>query len=126
MPLIYQSRIVRNDLKANPNIFYVFGDNAERRGMGGQAKEMRGEPNAFGIITKRSPKEFLDDTDHDWVAASWDNDFNTLKAHLRVGRHVIIPLFGIGTGLAQLPIKAPRLWDELISNMKELEQWTAK
>jgi hypothetical protein len=42
MPILYQHRIYRMDLIANPNILYVFGDNTKRVGMGGQAGEMRG------------------------------------------------------------------------------------
>lgn len=41
--------IKRQDLKSNPNTQYLFGDNLKRSGFGGQAKEMRGEPNAIGI-----------------------------------------------------------------------------
>ena len=58
MPVIYQKRICRDDLRRNPNAVYIFGDNEARTGLGGQAREMRGEPNAMGIATKRSPHEF--------------------------------------------------------------------
>ena len=60
--IIYQKFIYRSDLKANPSVLYLFGDNLQRVGLGGQAKEMRGEPNAVGIATKKAPDnkpEFL-------------------------------------------------------------------
>ena len=34
--------IRREDVQANPNKIFVFGDNIMREGLGGQAKEMRG------------------------------------------------------------------------------------
>ncbi|MEC7290450.1 MAG: hypothetical protein VXW22_10215, partial [Pseudomonadota bacterium] len=55
MIILRQHRIYRQDLRANPGTIYVFGDNTERVGLGGQAKEMRGEPNARGIATLWSP-----------------------------------------------------------------------
>lgn len=35
MPIIYQSRIYRADLRANPSVLYVFGDNPQRVGFSG-------------------------------------------------------------------------------------------
>jgi len=49
MPILYQDQIKRDDLRAHPDRIYLFGDNVARQGRGGQAKEMRGEPNALGI-----------------------------------------------------------------------------
>jgi hypothetical protein len=53
--IIRQHRIYRIDLQMNQHLLFVFGDNEEREGRGGQAKEMRGEDNAVGIRTKRHP-----------------------------------------------------------------------
>ena len=50
-----QKFITRADLQANPKRLYLFGDNVMRAGLGGQAKEMRGEPNAVGVATKKAP-----------------------------------------------------------------------
>jgi hypothetical protein len=52
MPIIYQKFIRRQDLRNNRDKFYVFGDNMQRIGYGGQARDMRGEPNAIGAVTK--------------------------------------------------------------------------
>ena len=43
-----QTWITRDDLRANRDLIYVFGDNVERAGRRGLAREMRGEPNAHG------------------------------------------------------------------------------
>ena len=40
MLVIRQKMIYRQDLGENTDILYVFGDNLERYGYGGQAKEM--------------------------------------------------------------------------------------
>ncbi len=53
--IIFQKFIYREDLKNNQGVIYLFGDNDMRRGRGGQAKEMRGEPNSIGIRVKKSP-----------------------------------------------------------------------
>ncbi len=41
-------------------------DSVQRHGLAGQAKEMRGEPNAIGVATKwapsTNPKAFFDDS----------------------------------------------------------------
>ncbi len=54
--IIFQKFIYREDLKTNQGVMYLFGDNDMRVGKGGQAKEMRGEPNAIGIRVKKAPK----------------------------------------------------------------------
>lgn len=47
--------ITREYVRANRDKLFLFGDNLERRGLGGQAAAMRDEPNAIGIPTKKSP-----------------------------------------------------------------------
>lgn len=104
-------------LRAAPGTLWVFGDNLQGHGLGGQAAEMRGEPNAIGIPTKHAPSmapaAFL--TDDDWptfrVAAS--APLARLLAHIRAGGDVVWPANGVGTGLADLPARAPRIWAAL-------------
>jgi len=56
MKIIYTDAVIkRYELRQNLKTLYLFGDNTERRGMGGMAGEMRGEPNAIGVATKRKP-----------------------------------------------------------------------
>ena len=42
------------DVATNPNKIYIYGDNDERKGLGGQAI-IRNEPNTIGIRTKKKP-----------------------------------------------------------------------
>ena len=61
----FRDWITRDMLRSEPRKIFLFGDNLARWGLGGQAKEMRGEPNAHGITTKRFPgidhKDFFSD-----------------------------------------------------------------
>lgn len=125
MPLIRQKMIYRADLKANPRVLYLFGDNLARKGLGGQAKEMRGEPNALGIATKhgpyRTPHSYFDDKDYDYLHGLINTDMVIPRQHIRMGGVVVIPLDGLGTGLSEMPTRCPLLHDYLLSLLDELQ-----
>lgn len=115
--IVYQAHISRRDLQANPKVLYVFGDNVKRVGFGGQAQEMRGEPNAVGVATKWAPgyeeEDFFSDDQFPDCAAIIRADWRPAYEHSNAGGVVIVPLDGIGTGLSQLPERAPRLYRSL-------------
>ncbi len=117
--IIYQSRIYRRDLRANPNVLYVFGDNLERVGFGGQAAEMRGEPNAVGVATKNAPgmndDDFFSDDEFQRNIVIISTDFDRARAQHRRGDLVVVPADGIGTGLSEMPLRAPRTFEFLCS-----------
>lgn len=120
--LLYREHISRYMLQRETEKLFVFGDNMVRRGMGGQAASMRGEPNAVGIPTKKlpsmGPNAFLDNDDfHDWLEVAVE-DFYRLLAHPGV---IVWPHAGIGTGRALLRVKAPLIWAEIESWRRELE-----
>lgn len=111
MPIAFQQWITRNNLRDNRDKIYVFGDNVQRSGFAGQAKEMRGEPNAIGIVTKWAPsmaaRAFFDDTAACKVLV--DRDLLVVEQALDRGRTVVVPADGIGTGLSRLSQYAPNL-----------------
>jgi hypothetical protein len=111
MPIVYQKWITRADLRANPDKFYVFGDNVQRKGYGGQAKEMRGEPNAVGVATKWAPTmdeaSFFQDNSACLMMIS--RELMQVDNLLLAGKTVVVPEDGIGTGLSQLPQRAPKI-----------------
>lgn len=117
MPVIYQKWITRKHLQDNPDQLYLFGDNLIRRGYGGQAKQMRGEPNAVGIPTKKLPSmepgSFLTDVDYETNKAAILKAVEPVVDALREGRTVVMPEAGIGTFLARLDVEAPRTGDFL-------------
>jgi hypothetical protein len=122
--IIYQKLICRPDLRANPDVFYLFGDNEQRVGLGGQAREMRGEPNAVGIRTKKRPgmdqNDFWSDQHFDLYCKLIDEDFHPVYEAIRVGHLLVVPLDGLGTGLSALPTVAPRLLAHINGHIRTL------
>lgn len=119
--VIRQKYILREDLRNNPTVGYLFGDNLVQEGYGGQAREMRGEPNAIGIPTKRRPH--MGDTAFFTDREYFDNIKAITKALEPCNQYkvIVIPSDGIGTGLAKLEEKAPRTFKYLQGALKELE-----
>jgi len=110
-------RYTRAYIKEHPDWLFVFGDNLARSGLGGQAAEARGEPNAIGIATKLRPSmdpgAFLTDAYYDeWFAAERTTMRRLMEASSN-GRTIIWPLDGIGTGLARLEKNAPAIWNDI-------------
>ena len=107
--------ITRAMVRAEPQTIWVFGDNMAGAGFAGQAREMRGEPNALGVPTKWEPSRdeaayFTDaDADIPEVRHAILSAFQQMRAALADGRDVVIPADGLGTGLSELPTRAPRI-----------------
>ena len=125
--IILQHRIYRTDLRANPEVLYVFGDNVRRVGLGGQAGEMRGEPNAVGVATKwnpsMAPDAFFSDDKFDVIADVIDKDFLPLLKAAMKGKTIIIPADGLGTGLSEMPTRCPRLYSLVRENIETLKSY---
>lgn len=91
--------------------------------MGGQAKSMRGEPNAIGLPTKRNPGVYLKDDDLPEVIQDSAAARMKLIDHVRQGGTVVWPLNGIGTGLSRLDERAPTIfafWQEFMDMLANL------
>lgn len=88
--LIIAARLTRANARSHPNAFFVFGDNLVGRGRGGQARELRGEPNSIGIPTKhlptREPQAYFRDEDLKAVEPVFDAIFERLSHHMSCGR----------------------------------------
>lgn len=126
----YEPFITRAMVRAEPDTLWVFGDNLRRTGLGGQAKEMRGEPNAVGIPTKHWPSNnrnaFFSDRDFETFKAAALPDFIRLADHLRAGGVVVWPADGVGTGRARLKESSPRIWRWLQGAKHRLMQISAE
>lgn len=122
MPVLFQKVYKREDARRNPQVLYVFGDNVRRVGRGGQAAELRDEPNAVGVATKYSPAECFGDEPAQVIAQNRviDEDMKPLFFHLVKGGIVVWPTDGIGTGLAGLPTYAPRTFDHIQQKLAAL------
>lgn len=117
--------ITREYVRANPDKMFLFGDNLERRGYGGQAAAMRGEPNALGVPTKKSPNNsagvFFSDNEFEQNKAAIDAAFHEISRSLLDSiRVIVIPSDGLGTGRAQLDRIAPRTFAYLQQKIVEL------
>lgn len=102
----------------HPQKMFVFGDNLQRKGKGGQAV-IRDEPNAYGIATKlaplMSPPAFFPNTDEYIPAIDHDilrikRDYHTMHKGYSA---IVFPVDGLGTGRARLSDVSPTMWDGL-------------
>jgi hypothetical protein len=118
----YLDHITRAMLRAEPEARFVFGDNVDRIGRGGQAAHMRGELNAIGVATKWAPENveraFFDDSYPCFYHLA--RDLNKVEWEVWDGRTVYLPKAGLGTGLAQLPERAPKLHHYLVTRIKNM------
>jgi len=99
------------ECKESPKSLFVFGDNDDKKGAGGQAI-IRYCKNSIGIPTKKHPNNnvssfYTDDTYYD----------NCFKIYFAISKliiastkfdEIVFPEDGFGTGLAKLPEKAPK------------------
>lgn len=120
--------ISRDYIKKHPRTIFLFGDNLAHRGFGGQAKEMRGEPNAVGIPTKRLPTmsrlAFFDDSML-YMKKGWDILFKSIGEAVQDGGRfdeIVLPENGLGTGFSKMQEKCPKLLAYLNQKLKELEK----
>tara|TARA_E500000318_G_scaffold8884_1_gene8327 strand:- start:1612 stop:2142 length:531 start_codon:yes stop_codon:yes gene_type:complete len=122
--IMFRKFITRDMLRTEPQVLFVFGDNLLRKGSGGQAKDMRGEPNAVGLPTKKEPSmqptAFFGNEDFEmWKKASYD-DWKRLFEHLKQGGSLVWPSNGIGTGLANLQETAPDIEASIKRNLQAM------
>ena len=91
----------------DPDTLRVFGDNLDRAGKGGQAV-IRDQRNTFGIATKRAPRRdeaaYFSDKPDEIEAVEAD-----IARLLATGKEFVIPEGGLGTGLAQLKNRSPKI-----------------
>lgn len=129
MPVIFQHRIYRSDLRLNPSVTYVFGDNVARKGFGGQAAEMRGEPNSIGIVTKWIPtmrdEAFFYDHQKERIILLIRSDMEQVNKLISDGKIVVIPSDGLGSGLSRLNQTAPLILSFIEEWLNDLRMMTA-
>lgn len=114
----------RNDVKYRDDCLFIFGDNDIEQGAGGQAI-IRGMSNAFGIPTKKYPNNnnnsYYTDNEYDENIKKIDNAISKIISESKKYKYIVLPENGLGTGLAQLPIKAPKTFKYLQKRLNELE-----
>ena len=105
-----QTWITRADLKANRDLIYVYGDNVQREGRRGLARDMRGEVNAHPISISWGPFEpFTTDS----IQAAKTHITDDLRALAdRTALCLIWPMTGIVPEFLTMP-------DELYAFMRQ-------
>lgn len=78
--ILWQSWITREDVRANRDVVYVFGDNVAREGHRGLARHLRHEPNAHAISISKGPFEPYTHAGLDVAKAQIDTDLHRLEA----------------------------------------------
>jgi hypothetical protein len=124
MPLeIFPKYYTRGLVRRSPECFFVFGDNIERRGTKGQAV-IRGLSNAVGVATKWAPHKrgcaYFRDDQWNSIKPHLERDLNAVERLLQAQRTVYLPTQMIGSGLAELPDRAPKIFAYVDSFLKQL------
>lgn len=124
MKILRLPNITRGLVRANPMVMFVFGDNDIRKGLGGQAGEMRGEMNSIGIRVKklpaRTPESYWTDREYEINEGKIDQDFLPVERHLALGGIVVVPTAGIGTGLGMMGAHCPKTYLYLTNRLETL------
>lgn len=119
----YTKELVEQTTK---DVIFLFGDNDERTGRGGQAKVMRDYQNdrAIGIRTKKAPNNdessFYTDDEYEENIKKIGEDLMKVYRKVMEGKTIVIPSDGIGTGLSDLPNRAPKTFQYLRKKLKNL------
>jgi hypothetical protein len=117
-------------IQANKDTLFVFGDNNQRIGYGGQAAVARGEPNTFGLATKWGPGTEAEDYFGDNYASEQVMKRDIMMLAFRAKNYKKIHIInGIGEGRAQLPTRAPKLFAYMISELMQYgytSEWIEK
>lgn len=112
--------------KKNSKVLFIYGDNQIHEGNGGTAT-IRGERNAIGISSKKLPsmleEAFYTDDEYDENIKFFEKDLERIKAYaLEIeADSLCFPFYGIGTGFAFLPLKAPKTFLYMCTRL--YEEW---
>jgi hypothetical protein len=113
MPATYKSIIVTEEILNNePNAFFVYGDNAQRIGLGGAAK-LRNHPRAIGFVTKKEPtnNQGACFTPEEYAKPFFDQ-LDQLSAHIKNNSTHKFYISKLGAGLAN----RYWIWERVISH----------
>lgn len=100
--ILWQTWITREDVRANRDVVYVFGDNVAREGQRGLARHLRHEPNAHAISISEGPFKPYTHAGLDAAKAQIDADLLQLEA-----RHATLIVWPSG-GLFEPFMDAPQ------------------
>ena len=95
--------------RENPNSLYVFGDNTERVGTGGQAC-IRREHNSIGLATKDTCGKYFSDKHLESNKIYINDDIFAIREKMLndMYEELVLPAMGLGTGLSDMQNQCPR------------------
>lgn len=118
-----------DDVNKRQHCLFIFGDNDAQFGKGGQAI-IRDLQNAVGIPTKKyptnHPTSFYSDMDLEENKKKISRAINHIIKISDQYEYIIFPEDGLGTGLADLPNKAPKTFEFLQFEIQRLVTFFSK
>ena len=119
--------VTKEAMRQRPDDLFVFEDNMARRGSRGQAREIRGEPNALGIPASWDPKggQGASFSDADWdkpnVRRAVTSALDQIERAVADGQTVVVASDGVGAGQGKLAQNAPAIARFIDERLKAIE-----
>lgn len=124
-PLILVSkRFSIEQCRVNFDTLFVFGDNLERTGMGGQAI-IREQSNSVGFATKKRPsrsgEEFFTDEEFEENCKIIEEEIVKINKYAEEKEYkaIAFPLAGLGVGLSNMQQKCPKTFCYMTTRLLE-------
>src|SRR6478735_10067820 len=110
--IVEKEYYTRKLVEENPQNLWVFGENEAQQGtdrIGSGQACIRGLENTFGFCTKKSVVGFWSDKNYSQNINKIEEDIRNLSKKAKdTYEAIVFPANGLGTGLSQLPLMAPR------------------
>lgn len=115
-----------DDVKNNRHCLFVYGDNDAKIGRGGQAI-IRDEKNTIGIPTKKYPARqvysYYTDTELETNKFKIDSAILNIIQNSKGYQYIVLPSERFGSGLSELPTRAPMTYKYLQMRVSQLEKY---
>lgn len=124
MKILVTKKFSTDICRKNSKVLFIYGDNQIREGNGGTAI-IRGERNAIGISSKKLPSmeegAFYTDNEYEENIKFFEEDLERIEAYTQEieADSLCFPFYGIGTGFALLPLKAPKTFFYICTKLYE-------
>ena len=123
----FTDNISREYVQSHPDEIFVYSENYLREGYGEESKEMRGEPNTVGIVTRKksgtTEDSFFNDLEFEENKIKINEGIKEIISFIDEGKKINFPTQGIGTDSSQLKLRAPKTYEFLIQTLKALRAY---
>lgn len=124
LKVLVSRRFSTDVCRKNSDTLFIFGDSLERYGEAGQAI-IRNQENAIGFATKHKPgtnkEDYFTDDEYEENCQIIEKEIERIKryAEEKEYKNIIFPFMGLGTGLAQMPLRAIRTFSYLCLRLSQ-------